>query len=124
MFVSVSKFKILFMKTSTKQILNVMNVLSWIIFVCLCIRTGAIFFSCFVSVFLNPVAAKDLYIGLNLYDLKQLGMGHYLIMVLFILILSALKAFMFYRVIKIFMKINYVRPFSSEVAELISRISY
>src|ERR1700752_2675726 len=77
--IQVSKFKILFMKISTKQILKVMNVLSWIIFVCLCIRTGAILFSCFVSLFLNPVAAKDLYIGLNLYDLKHLGMGHYLI---------------------------------------------
>src|SRR6266481_4669034 len=111
------------MKASTKQILKIMNVLSWIIFVCLCIRAGSILFSCFVSLFINPVAAKDLYIGLNLSGLKEFGDTPYLIMVLLIIILSVLKAFVFYRVIKIFMKINFVQPFSLEIAKLISGIS-
>ena len=112
------------MKTSTKQILKIMNVISWIIFVSLCIRTGAILFSCFVSIFINPVAAKDLHIGLNLSGLKEFGLGPYLILVSLIIILSALKAFMFYRIIQIFLKINFIQPFSSEVAKLISGISY
>jgi hypothetical protein len=119
-----SSLKILRMKTSTKQILKVMNVLSWIIFIGLCIRTGAIIYSFFVSLFFDPVSAKDLYVGLNLSDIKEFDTMHYLTLVLLIIFLSTLKALLFYRVIKIFMKINFVQPFSTEVVQLITKISY
>jgi len=40
------------------------------------------------------------------------------------IILSFLKAFLFYLVVKIFLKINLVNPFSEDVSLLISRIGY
>jgi hypothetical protein len=41
-----------------------------------------------------------------------------------IIALSALKAYIFYLVIKIFLKLNLHKPFSTEVSVLISRISH
>nr|WP_294935419.1 DUF2975 domain-containing protein [uncultured Flavobacterium sp.] len=112
------------MKTKTKQILSVMHVIAWIIFLGLCIKTGAILYSTFVSLYINPVGAQNLHLGLDLSGLYNFDKGHYVSLVLFIVLLSALKALIFYLLIKIFLKINFVHPFSTEVSVLISRISY
>ena len=112
------------MKTKTKQILATMNFMAWIIFIGLCIKTGAILYSFFVSLVINPVGAKNLYLGLNLSDLYNFNIWHYAAIVSLIIFLSGLKAYIFYLVTKIFLKINFVHPFSTDVSLLISRISY
>ncbi|TAF30999.1 MAG: DUF2975 domain-containing protein [Runella slithyformis] len=112
------------MKTRTKQILMVMNVASWLIFLGLCIQTGAVVISFFVSLFVNPAGAQNLYLGLNLSALYQYSTGHYVAMVSFIIFLLASKAFMFYLTIQIFTKTNLVHSFSTDVASLVGRISY
>jgi hypothetical protein len=112
------------MKATTKQILKVMHIISWIIFIGLCIQTGVILYSFFVSLFINPVAAKNLDSGLNLSNIYRYDKGHYISLVSFFIVLSALKAYTFYFIIKVFLKINLVHPFSTEVSQLITRISY
>lgn len=112
------------MKSRTKQVLKIMHILSWIIFFGLCIKTGAILYSFFVSLFINRAGAKDLHLGLNLSDLYRFDKWHYVAVVLLMVFLSALKTYIFYLVIKIFLKINFVHPFSKEVSSLISGISY
>jgi len=112
------------MKTKTKKILTIMNIISWVVFIGLCIKTGAILYSFFVSLFINPVAASNLHLGLNLSNLYRFNISHYATIVSLIIFLSGLKAYLFYLLIKIFLKINFVHPFSTEVSLLISRISY
>jgi hypothetical protein len=112
------------MKTKPKQILAIMNIIIWIIFIGLCIKTGAILYSFFVSLFINPVGATNLYLGLNLSELHNFSIWHYATLVSLIILLSGLKAYVFYLVIRIFLKINIVHPFSTDVALLISGISY
>jgi len=112
------------MKSKTQPILKVLNVISWIIFIGLCIRTGAILFSFFVSLFMNAEGAKNLYNELNLSGLLNYDKVWYIIIVMMIVLISVLKAWIFYFVIKIFLKINFVNPFSEPVAKLISRIGY
>lgn len=112
------------MKTKTKQFLQVMKVLAWAVFLGLCIKTGAILYTYLVSVLSNTVAASDLYLGLDLSNLKSYDTAHYSTLVFLIIIISALKAFMIYSVIKIFMNINYESPFSETVGALISKVSY
>jgi hypothetical protein len=112
------------MKSKTKPILQVLHILSWIIFIGLCVRTGAILYSFFVSLFINPEGAKNLYAGLNLSSLFRYDRVEYCIVVLLIVFVSALKAYVFYVVIKIFLKINFVHPFSETVYTFISRIGY
>ena len=58
------------MKTS--QILKLMKVVSWIIFIGLCIKIGTVLISFFVSLVLNPEASRDLYLGLDLSSIYSL----------------------------------------------------
>jgi hypothetical protein len=112
------------MKSKTKPILRILHIVSWIIFIGLCVRAGAILYSFFVSLFLNTDGAKNLYAGLNLSSLFMYDRVQYCIVVSLIAFISALKAYVFYLVIKIFLKINFVHPFSDTVATLVSRIGY
>jgi len=111
------------MKIATKQVLRILHVIAWIIFLGLCIKTGSILYSFFVSLFINTIAAKNIHMGLDLSDLYRFNTQHYVKFVSYVIALSALKAYIFYLVIKIFLKINFVQPFSTDVSLLISMIS-
>jgi hypothetical protein len=110
------------MKSRTKQVLLVLHIIAWIIFLGLCIKTGAILYSSFVSFAINSEGAKNLHMGLDLSDLYKFNTRHYVTIVVYIIFLSGLKAYLFYLVIKIFLKINFVQPFSIAISFLISKI--
>lgn len=112
------------MKTNTKQILRITNVISWIIFVGLCVKAGAIAVTSGISLFVNPGAAADLHLRLDLSDLFNYGKEHYIMMVLLIILLTVLKAVIFYLVIRIFSDLDINKPFSRNVAMLTRVISY
>lgn len=100
-----------------------LNVISWVVFIGFCIQTGALIFNYIFSLF-RPVATQNLHLKLNLSAIYEQSLAIYSFLFSFIIALSALKAFVFYLVIKLFMKLNLVKPFSVEVEELISKISY
>ncbi|NLJ43341.1 MAG: DUF2975 domain-containing protein [Bacteroidales bacterium] len=112
------------MKANTKSILEIMNVVSWIVFIGLCVQAGAVAVSFAISLFVNPEAAQDLYQKLDLQDLYNFGTGHYLVIGLLKILLTVLKAVIFYLVIRIFKNLNINRPFSFEIAMLTRVISY
>lgn len=112
------------MKTKTKQALATMNVFSWIVFIGCCMQTGALLFTFFMSLFTNPLAAKNLYLGLNLSDLYASSTTYYVLMVSALILQYTLRAYLTYLVIRIFLKINFVHPFSPEIAAIIAKISY
>ena len=74
----------------TKQVLGVMKIMSWIIFIGLCIKAGAFIISFGVSLFVNNEAAKDLYLGLDLSGLYNTNSWYYILMVSLVLILSCI----------------------------------
>ena len=111
------------MKTKTKQILNVLKVVSWVIFFGLCIQTGAIIFT-FMYSFFNPLVAQNLHLGLDLSNLYNVDIRNYSFIVSCLIILSGLKAIIFYLVVKIFLTIDFQSPFTLKVASLLARISY
>ena len=113
------------MGAKNKLTLTVMNVLSWVIFIGLCIKTGTIFYSFIVSLQINPEAAQNLY--LRRFDLSALynfSMIYYCSLMILIILIWGFKAYLFYFAIQIFLKLNLVKPFSTEIASLISKISY
>jgi hypothetical protein len=112
------------MKPTTKVILTILHIISWIIFLGLCVKTGAILYSFFVTLAMNPEGAKNLYMELNLSNLYNFDKGYYIVLVSSIIVVSSLKALLFYFVVKIFLKINLVKPFSEDVSRLISGIGY
>src|SRR6185436_7790847 len=110
------------MKPTTKVIMTMLHVISWIIFLGLCVKTGAILYSFFVTLAINPDGAKNLYMELNLSNLYNFDKGYYIVLVSSIIVVSSLKALLFYFVV--FLKINLVKPFSEDVSRLISGIGY
>ena len=110
-------------QTKTEQMLIVLHILAWLAFVGLMIECGAILISYTISCS-NPAGAKNLYNGLNLYDLRQFNFWYYTGAVSYMVVLSILKALVSYQVIKILSKFNLKNPFSLEVAGRLEKISY
>lgn len=112
------------MTTTNSIILKVVNVLFWIAFIGLCIKTGAILISFFVSYFVNAEGAKNLYLGLNLFELYSYDKLHYMYTVSLLLFSTGLKAYIAYLVVKFFMKFKLSKPFGSEQTDMFLQISY
>ncbi|HMK18995.1 MAG TPA: hypothetical protein VK492_12400 [Chitinophagaceae bacterium] len=113
------------MEISTKQILKILNVLSWIIFIGVCIEAGGSIFSAFYTLVINPVNAATFWEGNDLSGLYKYDPGHFFVETLLISIASVLKACIFYLSIKILRekKLNMSQPFSSEVRLFIIKVS-
>jgi hypothetical protein len=112
------------MTTTNSIVLKVMNVLFWIAFIGLCIKTGAILISFSVSLFVNAAGAKDLYMGLNLSDLYSSSKPSYIITALLLITLTGLKAFIAYLIVSFFLSFNLAKPFNKELTAIFLRISY
>ena len=111
------------MSKKNDAILKVLNVVSWIIFIGLCIEAGALIFNFILTLF-KPIATQNIYKGLNLSEMYENKFPHFVAMMSFAVVLSVLKAYLFYLVVKIFMKLNLVKPFTVEIAKLIEKISF
>jgi hypothetical protein len=113
------------MKTKNKfsDTIKLMELVSWIVFIGTCIKTGILVITFLISLFKNHMAAHNLYMGLDLFDLKAFSEVHYVIFILLIIVSSAFKAAIFYLVIRMFTKINFSYPFNETMALLIRKIS-
>ncbi|AZA83405.1 DUF2975 domain-containing protein [Chryseobacterium lactis] len=107
----------------TTKIISVLNVIAWIIFIGSCVKAGALAFS-FIVTIVNPDGAKNLYEGLNLYELYQYNINSYKLMMSSTIFLAGYKAYLAFLVVQIFQKINLAAPFSETVMRLITKISY
>ncbi len=111
------------MRTRTDILLTVMNVLAWITFIGLMIKAGAFLVSYVVSV-VNPEGSKNVYNGLNLYDLRQFSFWHYTYSISFMVALLILESYTAYLVIKVLSKIKMANPFKIEISRNLEKISY
>lgn len=109
---------------TTKIIVTIMNVLFWVIFIGLSIETGAILVNYFYSVFINPEATYNLYNKLDLSILYKKDILRYHVIMSSYLIFSFLKAFISYRVIKLFTFLKFDKPFNAKSTKNIFDISY
>lgn len=103
--------------------LMLITVVIWSIFIGLCIQAGALLFTFAYSLF-NPVVSQNLYEGLNLSALREQNIWYYGGVLSIVLFIAGQKAYLFFLMIRIFLKINLIQPFSREVSKLISSISY
>ena len=111
------------MSVKSTYVLKFLNVISWIVFIGLCVKAGAIMYSYLVSMYLNEIGAKNLYLGLDLSQLKTTSNLQYSILVFCIISIILLQALLFYTVIQIFKKINFVSPFHETIGKLIKKMS-
>lgn len=110
-------------KTKTEQILMVMPFLAWVGFIAFMIEAGAVLFSYGVSC-VTPEGAKNLYKGLDLYNLLQFNFWYYTLSVSFMVILSLMKSWVCFLIIKALSQFNLTNPFSMEMADRLEKISY
>jgi hypothetical protein len=103
--------------------LTIVQRCSWLALIGLIVKAGAILISYGVSIG-NPVGAKNLYMGLNLYNLRQYDFWQYTGMVSLMVAILVLEAYIAFLVIKVLSKIKMANPFTNEVSKNLEKISY
>lgn len=111
------------MSKTNKLVFWGLYVIAWIIFVGLCIEAGGLIVN-FVFHLYNPEMIKNLYQKLDLMEMYKNNQSAFYNVYSFILIISILKAVLFYTVIRLMHKMNLSKPFSTFVEKQISLVSY
>lgn len=111
------------MKSKAENLLTVMHILAWIVFIGLMAIAGSITISWFVSIG-NAQAARDLYKGLDLYAYKQYSFVQYTFVVLYKVIWYITQAYIAFLMTSLLSKLNISRPFNADVVKLMQKISY
>ena len=98
-------------------------IVAWIIFVGLSIEAGGLIVNFFFSLY-KPEFVQNLYQKLDLTEMYKKSRLVFFGIYSFIIIISILKACLFYTLVKLMHKMNLSKPFSTFVARQISQISY
>lgn len=100
-----------------------LGIVAWVIFVGLCIEAGGLIVNFIFSLF-KPEIVQNLYNNLDLSEMYDRSKWAYFSMYSFIIIISVLKAYLFYVVIKLITNFDLSNPFNRFVSEQIVQISY
>ncbi len=100
-----------------------LQIVSWVIFVGLCIEAGAMIVNFVFSLF-KPEIVHNLYQKLDLSQMYNANIWVYFGMYGFILTIAILKAYLFYVVIMLLHKLDLEKPFNTYVAGQFKKISY
>lgn len=113
-------------KITTNQILRVLEALSWVIFVGLCIEAGGIMFNTFYTFFINPSNTASFWEKADLSDLYAFSHSHFITLTITTSIIAVLKAIMFYVIVKLLTekKLNITQPFSQDLKGFLFKLSY
>ncbi|MCZ4244381.1 DUF2975 domain-containing protein [Pedobacter punctiformis] len=113
------------MEISTKQISKILLIISWVIFIGLCIEAGGYIFSAFYTLVINPDNAAHFWERNDLSGLYKYDPGHFFVETLLISIAAVMRACIFYLIIKILndKKVNIAQPFNTEVRHFIIKLS-
>ena len=111
------------MSKTNNFVFKVLKIVAWIIFVGLCIEAGGLIVNFIFSIY-NPEFVQNLYQKLDLSEMYERSKWAFFSMYSFILVISILKAVLFYEVIRLVSKIDLSKPFNSFVSRQISQISY
>lgn len=109
-------------KITTAQTLKVLHILSWILFIGLCVEAGSFIFNALFTFFHNPNSANYF----KLFELYQYDWGQYLVIITYMTIVGIMKALLFYQIVKILYdkKLDLSQPFNKELRRFIINISY
>lgn len=100
-----------------------LHIVAWVIFVGLCIEAGALLVNFIFSMY-KPEIVQNLYQKIDLSAMYNRSKWAFFGMYSFMLVISILKAFLFYIVIVLLSKLDVAKPFNSFVSKQILRISY
>ena len=98
-------------------------IVAWLIFVGLGIEAGGLIVNFFFSLY-KPEFVQNLYQKLDLSEMYERSKRAFFSMYSFILVISIMKAVLFYVVSMLVSQIDLSKPFNSYVSRQISKISY
>jgi len=111
------------MSKKNNFIFKSLHIVAWVIFVGLCIEAGGLLVNFIFSLY-KPEFVQKLYQKLDLSQMYNLSKWTFFGMYSFILVISILKAYLFFIVIMLISKLNLAKPFTIYVANQITKISY
>ncbi len=98
-------------------------IVAWLIFVGLSIEAGGLIVNYFFSLY-KPEFLQNLYQKLDLTEMYKVSKWNFFAIYSFILVISILKAVLFYIVIRLMHRMDLSKPFNEFVAKQILQISY
>jgi hypothetical protein len=110
------------MTNNSNVVLKILNIISWVVFIGLCIKAGALLTSYIISMN-TDISPSLLYEKLDLSALKNHDVVAYSILFLSIVAVIVNQAMIFYTVILIFKKINMMTPFHEIIGNLIKKMA-
>lgn len=113
------------LKITTQQMLKILQVVSWIIFIGLCVDVGGIVCSAVYTFAINP-ASTYFWDGVDLSGLYNYDPGYFMVIVLLMTIVAVLKAILFYLIVRasVEKKLSAAQPFSPALRKLLLMASY
>lgn len=113
-------------RITTQQVLNILQVLAWIIYIGLCIEAGGIIFNAIYTSVINPGVSQHFWENINLAELYKHDTVQFVTETVLMIIVAVLKTFIFYLVIKILhdKKLDMSQPFTNEVRRFIFNLSW
>lgn len=108
-------------RITTNQVLKVLEVISWIIFIGLCVEAGAILVNGVMAVFFTNGNQEFWDAKEYLLRLYKFNQSHFVVLTMTMVIVTVLKALMFYLIVRVFSdkRLNISRPFSTELRRFI-----
>ena len=113
-------------KITTKQTLQVLYVLAWIIFIGVCIDAGGTISNAVYTLVFNPNGASSFWQGIDLSSLYNFDQGYFFVQTFLMSIAGIFKAIMFYLIVRILhnKKLDMAKPFNAEVGHFILMVAY
>lgn len=110
----------------THYLIKVLVVLSWILFIGICIEAGGFIFNTFFTLIVNPEGASKFWTEVDLSHLYYYNQSHFVTLTTLMIIVAVLRAVLFYSIVKIFYdkKLDVLQPFSETVRRFILNIAY
>jgi hypothetical protein len=120
------KLKSMEIRISTKQVLQLLLLLSWIVFIGLCIQSGGFIFNTFFTLVINPIGAHNYWENADLSGLYAHDPGYFLVETVLMIIVSIMKALLFYLIVKILhdKKLNMAQPFNAAMGRFLFNSAY
>lgn len=114
------------MKISTRQVLKILYVLAWIIFIGVCIEAGGFIFNVIFTLAINPIGAKYFWQQVDLSALYNYDIGFFVVMTFFSCLVSVLRAIMFYLIVKKThdKTVTMTGPFTDDVVRFVLQLSF
>ena len=112
-------------KITTRQIWNILLLLSWIIFVGLCIEACGFIVNAIFAI-ANPAIITHLWRQIDLSDLLRYDRGYFFVVTSLLSIVAIVKAWLFFLIIKTLhnKELNMSQPFNKKVRRFIFLLSY